>query len=122
MSDYKQGPPQYRPLRGDERRPNPDGSYSTEITMTDPDPKGRWEVYPSLWMGPQGPVEMPRQQAQQTAANYEQFGYQFPRFDDLDTSERWAIQRSHGGGVGTGSLAFTMPDRDTLARLLMEAK
>lgn len=100
------GPPYLRPLQGNEQRPNPDGSYSTEITMTDQDPQGRWEVYPSLWMPPSGqPVELPQRKAMQAANNYEKFGYQFPRFDDLDTSERWAIARSKGGGVGQRPLA-----------------
>jgi hypothetical protein len=100
------GPPQYRPLRGTETRPNPDG-YSTEITMTDQTPGQRWEVYPSLWMGPNGPVEMPRRQAKATADQYEKFGYQFPRFPDLTSSEAWATARSRQGGVGTGPLAKT---------------
>jgi len=118
MSDFLQGPPLLRPLQGRERRPNPDGSYSTEITMTDTDPQGRFEVYPSLWMGPQGPVELPPDQAMQAADAYERFGYQFPRFDDLDASERFAVDRSRGGGVGTGPLATTIPNRETLARLI----
>jgi hypothetical protein len=92
---------QLRPLRGNERRLNPDGSYSTEITMTDQDPQGRWEVYPSLWMGPNGPVELPGRQAMQAADAYEKRGYQFPRFNDLDNSERWAVSRSKGGGAAT---------------------
>jgi hypothetical protein len=99
------GPPQYRPLQGNERRLNPDGSYSTEITMTDIDPQGRYEVYPSLWMGPQGPVEVPRRAGLKLADLYERFGYQFPRFDDLAASEEWATQRSRRGGIGTDPLA-----------------
>ena len=100
------GPPQYRPLQGAEQRPNPDGSYSTEITMTAPDAQGQWEVYPSLWMPPSGrPVELPEQAAQKLANMYEQFGYRFPRFNDLQASEDWSTARSHQGGVGTGPLA-----------------
>jgi len=99
------GPPYLRPFQGDERRPNPDGSYSTELTMTDQDPQGRWEVYPSLWMGPQGPVELRSGPAMQAANNYEQFGYRFPRFEDLAASEQWATERSKGGGVGQSPLA-----------------
>ncbi len=93
------GPPLYRPLQGGENRPNADGSYSTEITMTDTDPQGRYEVYPSLWMGPNGPVEMSREKAMEMARMYEMLGYEFPRFNDLQSSEDWAVARSHGGGA-----------------------
>jgi hypothetical protein len=99
------GPPLLRPLQGGERRANPEGSYSTEITMTDQDPQGRWMVYPSLWMGPQGPVELPRRAALRAADLYEQFGYQFPRFGDLAASERFAVERSRRGGTGVSPLA-----------------
>jgi hypothetical protein len=92
---------QLRPLRGNERRLNPDGSYSTEITATDQDPQGLWEVYPTLWMSPNGPVELRSGPAMQAANAYEKRGYRFPRFSDLDTSERWATSRSKGGGAAT---------------------
>jgi hypothetical protein len=104
MLGQRFGLPPLRPLQGNERRPNPDG-YSTEITMTDQDPQGRWEVYPSLWMGPHGPVELPRSIAHDAADNYEKWGYQFPRFGDLDQSEAWATARSKAGGVGISPLA-----------------
>ena len=99
------GMPPMRPLQGNERRPNPDGGYSTEITMTDQDPQGQWEVYPSLWMDQGQPVELPRDLAMQAANNYERWGPQFPRFDDLDASERWATARSKGGGANISPLA-----------------
>ena len=98
------GPPQFRPLQGTETRPNPDG-YSTEITMTTPRPAGGWMVHPSLWMGPQGPVEVPEQAARKLADLYERFGYRFPRFPSLAASEDWAVKRSKRGGIGLGPLA-----------------
>jgi len=101
------GPPQYRPLKGKERRPNPGGDYSTELTMTDKDPQGRYEVYPSLWMGPKEPVEVSRRAGMKLSDMYEKFGYEFPRFKSLDESEEFAIKRSKKGGVGTGPLAKT---------------
>ena len=48
----------------------------------------------------------------QAANNYEAFGYRFPRFDDLDASERWATERSQGGGVAQS------PPAQILARAL----
>lgn len=100
------GPPLLRPLQGGERRPNPDGSYSTEITMTAPDPSGQWMNFPSLWMGPNGPVELQGEDAAQKAAiDYEAFGYEFPRFKELSDAERVAEMRSQQGGVSLGALA-----------------
>lgn len=103
------GPPQYRPFQGNEQRPNADGSYSTEITMTAPDPQGEWMNFPSLWMGPQGPTQLDNEDnARRMALMYEQFGYLFPRFDTLDEADKSAIARTHAGGVGEGPLAKTV--------------
>jgi hypothetical protein len=99
------GPYQYRPLLGKERRKNPDGSYSTEITRTVQDPQGNWEVIPSLWMGAKDPEELPEGASHKLADQYERFGYEFPRFKTLKESEDWATKRSKRGGVGTGPLA-----------------
>src|SRR5690348_1052055 len=48
---------QLRPFRPGERRPNADGSYSTEISTTWQLPNGQWVNVPSLWMGPNGPQQ-----------------------------------------------------------------
>ena len=99
------GLPPMRPLQGDERRDNGDGSYSTELTMTSDAPEGGYMVHPSLWMDEGQPVELPPDLAMQAADNYEKWGPQFPRFDDLDASEEWAIARSKGGGANISPLA-----------------
>ena len=118
-----QGPPQFRPLQGDERRQNPDGSYSTEITRTDQDPQGRYRVHPSLWMGPNGqPIEAPEEGSGLLADMYEQFGYEFPRFGSLQESEDWATARSKQGGVGTGPLAKIKPGAKEEERFLAEQR
>lgn len=47
-----------RPFQPGEQVKNADGSYSTERTVTVPTREGGWTVVPSLWMGPNGPVDL----------------------------------------------------------------
>lgn len=106
------GPPLLRPFHKGERRPNADGSYSTEISMTAPDPSGQWMNFPSLWMGPNGPVQFQNEDdALNTALNFERFGSSFPRFATLPQAEKAAEDRSKAGGVGTGELAKPTNDK-----------
>jgi hypothetical protein len=96
-----------RPFNADERVNNPDGSYSTERTMTVQMPDG-WGIVPSLWMSPRGPVDLSSMGENYLAAiaqGYEQSnGTAFPRFPDVQSAEDWAVNRSHGGGAGQGPL------------------
>jgi hypothetical protein len=102
----QQGPPLLRPFKKGEKRPNADGSYSTEISMTGQDPTGKWENFPSLWMGPQGPQQFDSEDAAHGAADtYEKFGSKFPRFDTLDQANSVAEARSAAGGAATPLVA-----------------
>jgi hypothetical protein len=99
------GPPFLRPFQGNERRPNADGSYSTELTATVQLPDGSWSNVPSLWMGPQGPVELnEEEQIMRAMQFFENTGAEFNRYGTLDEAEREAVARSKAGGVGTGPL------------------
>ncbi|ESZ41009.1 hypothetical protein X731_24620 [Mesorhizobium sp. L2C054A000] len=98
-----QGPPLLRPFKADEKRPNTDGSYSTEISTTWQQPDGQWVNIPSLWMSPQGPkqFEAGDEDGINTAAkNFEQInGPTFQRFPDLASAEQAAKLRSSEGGA-----------------------
>ncbi|MER8515551.1 hypothetical protein NKH47_21695 [Mesorhizobium sp. M1060] len=98
-----QGPPLLRPFKADEKRPNADGSYSTEISTTWQQPDGQWVNIPSLWMSPQGPkqFEAGDEDGINTAAkNLEQInGPTFQRFPDLASAEQAAKLRSSEGGA-----------------------
>ncbi|ESX23310.1 hypothetical protein [Mesorhizobium sp. LSJC264A00] len=98
-----QGPPLLRPFKADEKRPNADGSYSTEISTTWQQPDGQWVNIPSLWMSPQGPkqFEAGDEDGINTAANnFEQInGPTFQRFPDLASAEQAAKLRSSEGGA-----------------------
>lgn len=101
-----QGPPLYRPFRPGERRPNADGSYSTEITTTWQLPDGQWANIPSLWMGPNGPTQFDENDETnilRAARDYEMSaGPTFRRFGSLDQAEAAARARSNAGGAGAG--------------------
>lgn len=98
-----------RPFQQGEYRPNDDGSYSTEVTVTVPDGQGSWVNVPSLWMSPGGWVELDEDQAAQAASIYEsRSGVAFPRFKTVDDAEQIASTRSHSGGIANGALAHPM--------------
>lgn len=99
-----------RPLNPNERVSNPDGSFSTERTVTVQMPDGTMAVVPSLWMAPTGqPVDtrsMGDDWISDLARAYEQSnGTAFPRFQNALTADGWAARRSEGGGTGQGQLA-----------------
>lgn len=101
-----------RPFQAGEYRPNNDGSYSTELTVTVPAGQGEWVNVPSLWMSPGGWVELSEDEAAQAAALYEKrMGAAFPRFKALSDAETTSAARSHAGGVSNGSLAMPMKTR-----------
>jgi hypothetical protein len=85
--------PQLRPLGPGEYRQNPDGSISTEITASF-NIDGRETVIPTLWMSPDGPVELSPDDAINAAQNYErQTGKQFPRFDSVAEADAFTRKR-----------------------------
>lgn len=101
----QQGPPLLRPFRPGEQRPNPDGSVSTEITTTWQMPDGQWANVPSLWMGPQEPVQFDagdEEGIMRAMRDYESGGAQFPRFPTVDAATSAAQARSNAGGAAAG--------------------
>tara|TARA_R100001129_G_scaffold180334_1_gene158267 strand:+ start:1168 stop:1587 length:420 start_codon:yes stop_codon:yes gene_type:complete len=94
-----------RPLRAGESRPNPDGSYSTEITMTERD-GDMFFNFPSLYMTQEGikQFEDPRE-AKDVALEYEKrSGKKFPRYSSLKAALKAAKARTNQGGVQRGAL------------------
>ena len=100
-----------RPFREGEFRQNPDGSRSTEITMTVQLPGGVAINIPSLFMGPDGPVQFrSEQQALRAALAFEKrSGRQFPRFRSIERAVTKARGRSRTGGIANGPLATSAP-------------
>ena len=93
-----------RPLVAGEYRDNPDGSRSTEITVTVPDGQGGWMLIPSLWKGKEI-QEFNEDQARDAAMQFEQrTGNKFPRFASPEEAGAFAKQRSSAGGVSGGPL------------------
>ena len=96
-----------RPLRAGESRPNPDGSYSTEITMTERDATGMFFNFPSLYMTRDGIKQFKDPgEAMDKALEYEkQSGKKFPRYRDLEAALKAAEARTSKGGTRQGALA-----------------
>ena len=100
------GVTQYRPLQGGERRDNGDGTFSSELEVTERLPDGSWVNVPSLWMGPNGMEEVAADRAVQIALDYEKrTGQKFPRFKTVDEGIAAAKARSNAGGTSVGPLA-----------------
>ncbi|TYC51619.1 hypothetical protein FMN50_20265 [Rhodobacterales bacterium] len=93
-----------RPFRPGERRENPDGSHSTELTTTWQLGDGNWVNVPSLWMGADGPVEFDQGDEQTILGAMSAFegrnGPTFKRFTSLDEAEAADRVRSEQGGAG----------------------
>jgi len=79
-------------------RANPDGSYSTEVSITVTDPRlngGRATNIPSLWGG---------QEVDEAAAvaNVLKSGRAYQSFDSIEAAIDAARKRSNAGGSGAG--------------------
>ena len=93
----------YRPLVPGEFITNPDGSYSTEKSITIQLPDGKWVNVPSIYMTPDGIQDFSERPdvAEQLGLHLiDQFGYQFPTFDNVESAEMAARDRSENGGAG----------------------
>ncbi|WP_256750514.1 hypothetical protein [Mesorhizobium sp. Mes31] len=115
------GSPLLRPFKPDEKRPNADGSYSTEISTTWQQPDGQWVNIPSLWMSPQGPKQFDAgdEDGINTAAkNFEQInGPTFKRFPDLASAEAAAkLRSSEGGAAAPAGNVFDQFDEPAAAK------
>ncbi|YP_010115339.1 DarB-like antirestriction [Sinorhizobium phage PBC5] len=95
-----------RPFNAEERRPNSDGSYSTEISTTWQLPDGKWVNVPSLWMGKDGPKQFNADDEAGILGSMQRFeeqnGQKFPRFDSEQEAVAAAKTRSAAGGAGAG--------------------
>jgi hypothetical protein len=94
-----------RPLNAGEFRQNPDGSKSSELSMT-VQMGDKWTNIPSLWMTPDGVQELDQGAAMEAAQQYmEQTGKAFPTFETVDDAVGAAQKRSLAGAVSHGALA-----------------
>lgn len=95
-----------RPFKAGERRENPDGTHSTEVSTTWQLPDGQWVNAPSLWMGEGGPVQFEPDDENQILGAVNEWeaggGAAFPRFKTLEEAETAAQNRSAAGGVESG--------------------
>jgi hypothetical protein len=102
-----------RPFQAGEKRPNTDGSFSTELTTTWQLPSGEWVNVPSLWMGQNGPQQFNPDDEQGILGamqTYEsQNGPTFQRFRSAQEAEQAARARSNAGGAGAGPQARGIP-------------
>lgn len=94
-----------RPLRGNERRENPDGTYSTELSMTEK-VGNQFINFPSLYKTREGIKEFnDPTRALEIALDYEKrTGNAFPRFNSLQDALDAAQRRTNQGGTGAGAL------------------
>lgn len=104
-----------RPFRAGEKVNNADGSYSTERTVTVQMPDGGWANVPSLWMGPNGPVDMKAMGmnddaiAQAAGVFERKNGTRFVRFGNIDQAVSAARARSEAGGAGAETPRYQIP-------------
>ena len=95
-----------RPFKKGEFLDNQDGTRSTERTMTF-NISGEEVVIPSLWMTPDGPVDLSKHPETMIrgALDYESRAKKkFPRFKTVKEADEFAKNRSGKGAVFTGSL------------------
>lgn len=98
----------FRPFNPDERRNNPDGSYSTEISRTVQIGDSFANV-PSLWKNAESgqTVDLGKMSDDQLAEFADKFeaatGNQFARFRSVDEAVSAAQQRSQMGGAAAGN-------------------
>jgi len=94
-----------RPLKKGEFRQNPDGSRSTEITITEKFGDSFANI-PSLWMQDGKIVEFSADKAVAAALAYEKrTGKKFPRFPNVKSAVSAAKARSNKRGAFAGPLA-----------------
>lgn len=93
-----------RAFKPGEKRRNSDGSYSTEVTRTVKMPSGGWANVPSLYMGPNGPKEIPARISDDALANFaamleRRTGEVRARHTTVEGALKAAKKRSASGGV-----------------------
>ena len=109
-SSVLSSPPEFyalRPSMPGEYISNPDGSRSSELTMTFRTESGEWVNAPSLWVGKSGHVKLDSEdKIYPVMKNYEATtGKKFTRYRTVEDALSAAKIRSNKGGAFSGSLA-----------------
>jgi len=95
-----------RPFKKGETFDNQDGTISTERT-TSFNINGKETLIPSLWMTPNGPVDLRKHPETmiRAAIDFEKRSKViFPRFNSVEEAEEFSKNRSQSGAVATGEL------------------
>lgn len=95
-----------RPFVDGEFLDNQDGTQSTERT-TSFNVGGEEVVMPSLWMTPDGPVDlsrMPESMIRSTLEFEKRSGKKFPRFKTIQEADEFTATRTTRGGISSGTL------------------
>ena len=96
-----------RPLQPGEFRENPDGSRSTEITITEQIDESGFANIPTLWMVDGEIREFTADDAVQAARSFDRrAGARFPRFANVEDALVEARKRTDAGGASSGPLAI----------------
>jgi hypothetical protein len=112
--------PPFRPFKPGEFVQNPDGTVSTERTITWQTPEGKWVNTPTLFMNNRGEVidlSTPDKydQAVSAAMALIRSGYEFPTYEDEGSAVTSAQGRSKGGGAFQGGLGHASPPKPFLS-------
>lgn len=97
-----------RPFKKGEFIDNQDGTRSTERSMS-LNIGGKEVLVPSLWMTPDGPVDLSRnpQSLMRVIGAFEKRSKKkFRRFDSPEEATEFSIKRSAKGGRGSGTRLF----------------
>jgi len=95
-----------RPFKKGERLDNQDGTFSSERT-TSINIDGKEVLVPTLWMTPNGPVDLSRKPesiVRSVIEHEKRSKKKFPRFDSVEEATRFAGNRSNTGARATGAL------------------
>jgi len=95
-----------RPFKKGEFLDNQDGTRSTERTMSF-NIEGEEVVMPSLWMTPDGPVDLSRSPEAMIRSVIEfekRSKKRFPRFKTVQEADEFSINRTDRGAVSIGTL------------------
>jgi hypothetical protein len=87
----------------------PNGGEATEYTTTSIDPiSSKFMVHPQIWFNEGGePVYLKGEDSVMAALYYElESGKKFPRFNDEESANDFAANRSSTGGAKSGLLAL----------------
>jgi len=107
MPTLLEGDKKLRPLDPGEQVKNPDGTVSTERTVSY-EHDGQFIVVPRLWMSQRGVVDFGDDDRAilNSAFEYEKrTGKRFPRFKTAEELKAFEAARTQSGGAASGSLA-----------------